>query len=536
MSFRHSLIRFGVFALTAMMMNPAVAEDAPEGEACKIEGSVGIVAQGTDPMVTFRDFANMCAPVLWFSPDEPNLLGAKGKDILLPLAFPFEGVAETPVVYYRIRTLLVRADMDSDAIVTEDIDRIDTMVDFRQIAGVDLDFFFYYPSEEGLGAHTHDVEAVYMKTFIQRCENCAETHYALVVDRTIAKAHGILWYDNTLVTDKYTEFPMTILVEEGKHASCTDKNQDGVYTPTFDVNKRVNDAWGIRDIMRSGGLYSGGYQGWMSKSRTPEYRIFPPFLPNLPVHQRYVVDGVYAPDNAQYELRPFPRSENAADDPHLVPFIADKGDEDWPEVVPDTDLTSFTRWMDEDKFINSFTLALRLEGQNYGSQKQHRGPVRVFPLLVVKNVADPVGRRLVREPGLLQGQEPEGYRLEHPVHLQRLPLVRRVLLLRLGVGQGRRKRPPHRPGDRNGHQAAVQHERHPPAVPHRPGHRFLGHPLRGQEQGVLQLGKHRLRHGIRGRVLLEIGFLVRMRIFWGHSGCRGAGGWPLPFCPYLRRR
>ncbi len=367
------------------------ADDAPAADACKIKDRVGIVAQGTNPMVTFRDFANLCAPVLWFSPDEPNLLGAKGKDILLPLAFPFEGVAETPVVYYRIRTLLVRADLDSDAIVTEDIDRVDTMVDFRQIAGVDLDFFFYYPSEEGLGAHTHDVEAVYMKTFIQRCENCAETHYALVIDRTIAKAHGILWYDNTLVTDKYTEFPMTILVEEGKHASCTDKNQDGVYTPTFDVNKRVNDAWGIRDIMRSGGLYSGGYQGWMSKSRTPEYRIFPPFLPNLPVHQRYVVDGVYAPDNAQYELRPFPRSENAADDPHLVPFIADKGDEDWPEIVPDTDLTSFTRWMDEDKFINSFTLALRLEGQNYGSRSNTVGLSAIFPLLVVKNVADPVG-------------------------------------------------------------------------------------------------------------------------------------------------
>ena len=90
-----------------------------------------------------------------------------------------------------------------------------------------------------------------MKTHILRCEACPTPHYALRIDRTIAKAHGFLWYDNNLVTDKYTLFPMTILFEEGKHASCTDKNRD----------------------------------------------------------------GVYAPDNAIYELRPFPRSADAAADP-----------------------------------------------------------------------------------------------------------------------------------------------------------------------------------------------------------------------------
>jgi hypothetical protein len=392
MSYRKSIARVVILALMAGGVYPAFAfEEKPEsGETCRIENAIGVVIQGENPQVTFHDFAALCAPILWFSPDEPNLLGAKGKDILLPLAFPFEGVAETPVVYYRIRTLLVRDDQDSKAIVAEDVDRVDTMVDFRQIAGVDLDFFFYYPSEEGLGAHTHDVEAVYMKTVIRRCEACPETHYALVIDRTIAKAHGILWYDNTLVTDQYTEFPITILVEEGKHASCPDKNQDGIYTPTYDVNKRVNDAWGVRDIMRSGGLYSGGYQAWMSKARPPEYRVFPPYVSVMEHHQAFVVDGVYAPDNAVYELRPFPRSENA-DDPHLVPFIADKGDEDWPEVVPDTDLTHFTRWMDEDKFINSVTLSLRFDGLNYGSRDKTVGLSVIFPLLVVKNVADPVG-------------------------------------------------------------------------------------------------------------------------------------------------
>ncbi|MEN8008005.1 MAG: hypothetical protein ABFS42_13380 [Candidatus Krumholzibacteriota bacterium] len=395
MSQKISVLVILMVLLTALA-GPAFAaeptEESPGEPVCRLKDAVGVIAAGEDPKITFKQYAALCAPILWLSPDEPNLLGASGKDIMVPMAFPFEGVAESPVVYYRIRTLLVRADQDDEVIIAEDADRVDTLVDFRQIAGVDLDFFFYYPSEEGLGAHEHDVEAVYLKTFIQRCEHCEKPHYALRVDRTIAKAHGILWYDNTLLTDQYTEFPMTILVEEGKHASCPDKNQDGVYTPTYDVNTRVNDAWGLRDIMRSGGLYSGGWQAWMAKKRTPEYRVFPPSFEGFALHEKYLVDGVYAPDNAIYELRPFPRSDLAeAYDPHLTHFIADKGDEDWPEIVENTDLTKFGRWLDEDRFINSYSLSLRLEGLNYGSRKNTVGLSMIFPLLIVKNVADPVG-------------------------------------------------------------------------------------------------------------------------------------------------
>jgi len=360
--------------------------------ACLIENAPGIIAAGTRTQLTFRDYANLCAPVLWFSPDEPNLEDKKGKDIRIPKAFPFQDQPDAPVVYYRIRTILVRDDQDKDLVLEEDPERINTIVDFSQVAGVDLDFFFYYPSEEGLGAHTHDVEAVYMKTFIKRCDVCPEVHYGLAIERSIAKAHGILWYDNTLVTDKYTKFPLHVLVEEGKHASCPDKNQDGVYTPTYDVNIRTNDAWGVRDIMRSGGLYTGGFQAWMTKARTPEFRVFPPPIPGLAIFDQYVVDGVYAPDNAVYELRPFPRSDGVEEyDPHLVHFIADKGDEDWPEIVPDTDLTALSRWMDEEGFINSFSVSLRLDGLNYGDRDKTLGLSMIFPLLIVKNVADPVG-------------------------------------------------------------------------------------------------------------------------------------------------
>ena len=66
------------------------------------------------------------------------------------------------------------------------------------------------------------------------------------------------------------------LVEEGKHAIGTDKNGDGYFTPTYDVNVRVNDAWGVRDVMRTGQLFSGGFQSWFAKVRFEQHRVFPP--------------------------------------------------------------------------------------------------------------------------------------------------------------------------------------------------------------------------------------------------------------------
>ena len=106
----------------------------------------------------------------------------------------------------------MRDDQDEDLVLEEDPERINTVVDFSQVAGVDLDFFFYYPSELGFGAHQHDVEAVYLKTFIKRCDKCAEPHYGLVIERATAKAHGVLWYDNTLVVEEYTKFPLHLLL------------------------------------------------------------------------------------------------------------------------------------------------------------------------------------------------------------------------------------------------------------------------------------------------------------------------------------
>jgi hypothetical protein len=152
------------------------------------------------------------------------------------------------------------------------------------------------------------------------------------------------WYDNTLGVDEYTRFPMHLLVEEGKHATCTDKNADGYYTPNYDVNRRVNDAWAVRDVIRGGTLYTGGYQSWVSKVRQPQHRVFPPLPNDSPLRRQFVKSGEYAPDQAVYVLRPFPSAEKAPHD--LVHFIADKGDPNWPAVAKNTGRKQFSRWID----------------------------------------------------------------------------------------------------------------------------------------------------------------------------------------------
>ncbi len=53
----------------------------------------------------------------------------------------------------------------------------------------------------------------------------------------------------------------------------------GFYSPGYDVNRYVNDAWGVRDVIGSGFLGTSAYQGWMTKPRSEATRMFPPSPP-----------------------------------------------------------------------------------------------------------------------------------------------------------------------------------------------------------------------------------------------------------------
>jgi hypothetical protein len=372
-----------VALIAVLAATPALTSSKPDFDindipCCEYEPYQAIVWTGTDPLMTVDQLVSYCAPILWFSPDEPTLGETRGPDIRMPTVFPFQDAPDAPVVYYRIRSVLTRDGGEDNAFAANEL-MGSSVFDLRDASAVDLDFFFYYPTEEGFGGHDHDVESTEMKVLVWRREDCAECPLSLIIARVTCKAHGVLWYDNTLEVDQYTKFPLSVLVEEGKHAGCTDKNQDGYYTPGYDVNVRINDAWGVRDVIRGGGLFSGAFESWFAKVRTREYAVFPPLPEDSPLRENWVEDGVYAPDHAKYEIRPFPHPDEAAHDPVLLPYIADKGDPDWPELKEDA---AWRDWLSGESFVKSLSVAFRMDGD--------AGVSAVFPLFVVKNFSDPI--------------------------------------------------------------------------------------------------------------------------------------------------
>ena len=160
---------------------------------------------------------------------------------------------------------------------------------------------------------------------------CPVTNYVIGVTRVSGQAHGLVWFWNVLNTDEYTQLPMHLLVEEGKHAVATDKNGDGVFTKGYDVNVRINDAWGARDIIRTGLLFSGGYESWMTKVRRPEHRVLPP-LPEDSRLRTIMARRHPGVRNAVYALRPFPTLAVADTDHVLAHLMEDKVVPNWPNV------------------------------------------------------------------------------------------------------------------------------------------------------------------------------------------------------------
>jgi len=373
----------GTSAAASETVGPATAE------CCKhedIAADYGIIWTGSDPQMTIERLAAYAAPILWFSPDEPLLkegpIRNKGKDIKLPTPFPFEEDTGEPVVYFRVRRILQREDAPGPGTyVADTADRGQSTVDLRKVAGVDLDFFFYYPMDMGGNPHKHDVEYIETRLAVAQTPDCAECPFVMGLMSVNAKAHGIQWFDNTLAVDASARLPLHILVEEGKHASCTDRNADGQFTPGYDVTERVNDAWGVRDTLGTGRFFTGDYKSWMTKVRQDDTRVFPPLPADSPLRLEWSVDGEYAPDNSIYGLRPWPTAEEA--DSHLVHFIADKGDPDWPEIQPDTDLKKLDRWLGDESWAQSWSLALRGANDDLGVSL-------AFPLLIFKNVQDPL--------------------------------------------------------------------------------------------------------------------------------------------------
>ena len=382
----------------------------PTAECCQhreLAADYGIIWAGHQREISVEQLAAYAAPVLWFSPDEPLLKGPpghpplKGQDIPIPTTFPFEEGAKGPVVYYRLRRILWRVDASREGIYVEDSSsRGRSLIDLRKVAGFDLDFFFYYPEDVGGHRHQHDVESVETRLAVAQRPGCAECPFVLGLMRATGKAHGIRWFDNTLDVDATAHLPLHILVEEGKHASCTDRNADGQFTPGYDVTQRVNDAWGVRDTLGTGTFFTGDYKAWMTKIRQRDTRVFPPLPSDSPLRVNWTMEGVYAPASAVYTLRPWPSAEKA--DADLTRYIADKGDPERPEIQALTSREKYDRWLVDESWVESWALAARGANDDLGFSL-------AFPLLIFKNVQEPLGGGWLVNRIYFQGSELEDF-------------------------------------------------------------------------------------------------------------------------------
>lgn len=380
---------FYIFILTVMAFIMAGSGDVfPQtiNERIKVLEPL-MIWKGTDTKMKVSDLAAYCAPVFWFSSDEPELHRKKGKDIKIPSAFPFDVKTDSPVVYYQLTNIVVIKNAAA-AFKKDYTDFGNSIIDLSKISAFEINYNHYYLFESGLGSHQNDTEQsqfqyyVYSFTDIDSVKN-----YVIFLMRITAKAHALEWYDNIYQIDAeniFYEFniPFNILVEEGKHASCTDMNGDGYYTPGYDVNVRKNDAWGLRDIIRGGELFSSDFQSWMAKVRKPEYRVLPPLPMDSRLREKYSKNGVYAYENAVYQLRPMPSPEKAKSDKLLKHDMESYYTEFTPFISEKSSENAFVDWFIKNNFINSVGISYRIG--------QERGFSVCFPLLIFKNVEAPL--------------------------------------------------------------------------------------------------------------------------------------------------
>jgi hypothetical protein len=299
--------------LAGVLVRPALAQST---RADTDAVQPGVLWQGSSPDLSLRDIATLAAPILWYSRDEPLLFT---DNPIVPEAHPCDVASTTPVVYFQVVEIKLRGD-ESVTLPEEDDPRF-----FEKVEHFVLKYFFYYREDWGVGGHPHDLEAAEFEIYLDEIDDGHQVR----LESVTALAHGSRWYSNILHIEPDTALPLTLFVEEGKHATGPDRNADGHYTPGYDVNRRINDAWGIRDTLGSGVLLTAAYSSAMTKPREFEYRMLPPDTSLLQVGPRNSSLSRSEDHLGRYELRRANRVSQCEEVPveraRLVSMMNDHG-------------------------------------------------------------------------------------------------------------------------------------------------------------------------------------------------------------------
>lgn len=343
----------------------------------------GFIFITDDKMISYDEIAEMAAPILWYSPDEPELYDSNGK-IQLPQAMPFDVPSDSPVLYYKIQEIYTHFE-SIDVKPGKSTHERSSILDLSKLIALEIEYYHYYNVESGLGGHPHDIESILFQLKVHRNLDCSKGRYAIEAKRIVARAHGQYWFENVVNVDDQTVFPMSILVEEGKHASVTDKNADGSYTPGYDVNEKVNDAWGLRDIISTGRLFTGGFQAWMAKPRVARSLVLPPNFKGkksiLNIQERFPEFNF----ESTYQLRAFPEepSDLKEKDKLLHHKIKEKKYEEWPDINTSISVNKdFSKLPSDRKLRNKLGFSYRWD--------EGTGMSISLPLLIFRHVEAPM--------------------------------------------------------------------------------------------------------------------------------------------------
>lgn len=232
----------------------------------------GLIWYGKQSGLKLADVASIAAPVLWFSSDEPLILQGERA---LPQVHPCDAPASGAIVYYQVTRIKLRSGVRVGWPPHNDpffVDHVDSFT---------LRYHFYFSRHFGSDERAHDLSAADLDVAIDHLPDGANR---IRITRVAGLVRGTEWYANELSVEAGTRFPITIMIEQGTHATAPDRNADGLFTVGHDINRRTGDAWGIRDF-EAGVLMAGRFDVSMFKARQRGYRMLPPYV------DRNAVDG-----------------------------------------------------------------------------------------------------------------------------------------------------------------------------------------------------------------------------------------------------